>query len=77
MGRWLPQRGWSGHDGLSRHLNRLNRLTLPTVPSGAIQERMLAKPEGRRGVGSALARHRLCLTTPEFPPPCAYVTSVL
>ena len=47
MGRWLPQRGWSGRDGLSGDLNSLTR---PTVPSGAIQERMLAKPEGRRGV---------------------------
>ena len=28
----------------------LNDLTRPTVPSGAIQERMLAKPEERRGV---------------------------
>ena len=42
MGRWLPQRGWSGHDGLSGDLNSLTR---PTVPSGAIQGRMLAKPE--------------------------------
>ena len=28
----------------------LNDLTRPTVPSGAIQGRMLAKPEERRGV---------------------------
>ena len=28
----------------------LNDLTRPTVPSGAIQERMLAKPEERRDV---------------------------
>ncbi|MDM8075963.1 hypothetical protein QUV91_02720 [Actinomyces viscosus] len=47
MGRWLPQRGWLGHDGLSGDLNSLTR---PTVPSGAIQGRMLAKPEERRGV---------------------------
>ena len=47
MGRWLPQRGWPGHDGLSGDLNSLTR---PTVPSGAIQGRMLAKPEERRGV---------------------------
>ena len=47
MGRWLPQRGWPGHDGLSGDLNGLTR---PTVPSGAIQGRMLAKPEERRGV---------------------------
>ena len=36
--------GWLGHDGLSRHLTR------PTVPSNAIQERMIAETEGRRGV---------------------------
>ena len=47
MGRWLPQRGWPGNDGLSGDLNSLTR---PTVPSAAIQERMLAKPEERRSV---------------------------
>ena len=52
MGRWLPQRGWLGHDGLSGDLNGLTR---PTVPSGAIQERMLARLRS----AAALARHRL------------------
>ena len=47
MGRWLPQRGWPGHDGLARHLTDL---ALLAIPSDAIQERMLAKPEERRGV---------------------------
>ena len=47
MGWWLPRRGWLGHDGLTRHLNDLTR---PTVPSGAIQERMIAETEERRGV---------------------------
>ena len=47
MGRWLPQRGWRGQDGGMRDLNDLTR---PTVPSGAIQERMLAETEERRGV---------------------------
>ena len=42
MGRWLPQRGWPGHDGLARHLTDL---ALLAVPSDAIQERMRAKPE--------------------------------
>ena len=51
MGRWLPRRGWLGHDGLSRHLNDLTR---PAVPSDAVQERMLAEDEERRGLGSAL-----------------------
>ena len=39
--------GWLGQD---RAMRDLNDLTRPTVPSGVIQERMLAKPEGRRGV---------------------------
>ena len=52
MGRWLPRRGWLGHDGLSGDLNGLTR---PTVPSGAIQERMLAEDEERSGV---VGRHR-------------------
>ena len=47
MGRWLPRRWWLGRAGLSRGLNDLPR---PTAPSGAIQERMLAKPEERRDV---------------------------
>ena len=48
MGRWLLWRGWLGRaGGLSRGLNDLTR---PTAPSGAIQERMLAKPEERRDV---------------------------
>ena len=47
MRRWLPRCGWLGHDGLSGDLNGLTR---PTVPSAAIQERMLAKPEERRDV---------------------------
>ena len=47
MGWWLPRRGWLGHDGLTRHLNDLTR---PTVPSGAVQERMLAEDEERPGV---------------------------
>ena len=42
MGRWLLWRGWLGRAGLSCGLNDLTR---PTVPSGAIQGRMLAKPE--------------------------------
>ena len=42
MGRWLPRRWWLGHDGLARHLTDL---ALLAVPSDAIQERMLAKPE--------------------------------
>ena len=52
MGRWLPQRGWLGRDGLARGLNDLPR---PTVPSGAIQERMLARLRS----AAALARHWL------------------
>ena len=58
MGRWLPQRGWPGHDGLARHLTDL---ALLAVPSDAIQERMLAKPEecrsvvGRNCLGAARA----------------------
>lgn len=47
MGRWLPRRWWLGRAGLSCGLNDLPR---PTAPSGAIQERMLAKPEERRDV---------------------------
>ena len=46
-GRRLPQRGRLGQDGAMRDLNDLTR---PTVPSGAIQERMLAETEERRGV---------------------------
>ena len=52
MGRWLPRRGWLGRDGLARGLNVLPH---PTAPSGAIQERMLARL--RRA--AALARHWL------------------
>ena len=52
MGRWLPRRWWLGRAGLSCGLNDLPR---PTAPSGAIQERMLAKPEERRDV---VGRHR-------------------
>ena len=55
MGRWLPRRGWLGHDGLSGDLNGLTR---PTVPSAAIQERMLARlrsvPVSSAGTASGL-----------------------
>ena len=51
-GRRLPQRGRLGQDGAMRDLNDLTR---PTVPSGAIQERMLARLRS----AAALARHRL------------------
>ena len=47
MGRWLPQRGWLGRDGLARGPNVLPR---PVAPSGVIQERMLAEDEERPGV---------------------------
>ena len=63
MGWWFPRRGWLGQDGLTRDLNDLTR---PAVPSGAIQERMLARP--RSAVASS-AGHWAFPTTPEPPPP--------
>ena len=48
MGRWLSL--WERRWGQDRAMRDLNDLTRPTVPSGAIQERMLAKPEERRDV---------------------------
>ena len=52
MGRWLPQRGWPGRDGLSGDLNGLTRPRRPLRSHPGAHAR---QTEECRGVGSAPA----------------------